>query len=338
MRQTSQQEVLDEKNMIEITSIDRSVLLMKAHSYLEQRDYVNAMISIVRAERAGGDEELNNKIGLLKNDIVERLNARAIYERESIHVGKGLEVPLKYMVFYTDDEVIYPAFNVPVRFEVAKGKAQITERGFTNTTGVAKCEVLKIAELDGDEVIITADVDLEIDGTSFTISKLQRNFTLHRIGMKERTISFVIFEQNIDEITHNSGSGKIIERFFIDNGYSVLQGLHEDDKEAFMDAYNGEEESINAYGSILDSSFIALAYIESEISSKVMEEFYFARSNIFITIIDSATNEMLFNTTVKDVKGAGNTESKAGRQAISTATEELIEKLKEEINVLERGG
>jgi hypothetical protein len=336
--QAPQQEAQDEQAVIELAPGDRGVLLTRAREYLKQRDYVNALVSIVRAERTQGGEELSDEIGMLKNDIVERLNARVIYGEESVHVGKGLDAPLKYMVFYTDDEVIYPAFNVPVRFEVHRGKAQITQRGFTNTSGVAECTVTKIERLDGDEVIITADVDLQIDGTSFTISKLQRDFTLRYIGVKERTISFVIFEQNIDEVVLSSTSGKTIERFFIDNGYSVLQGIHEFDREAFMRAHSGDEDFINAYGNRLNSSFIALAYIESIFSSKIMDGFYFARSNIFVTIIDSSTNEVLYSTVVKDVKGAGSTELKAGRKAITAATEKLIDNLKQEIPIFEGSG
>jgi hypothetical protein len=327
-----------EQAEIALAPSDRGVLLSRARNYLEERDYVNALISLVRAEEAGGEEELSGEIGVLKNDIVERLNAQAIYEEESVQPGKGLDAPLKYMVFYTDDEVIYPAFNVPVRFEVQRGKAQINRRGFTNTSGVAECTVTKIEALEGDEVIITADVDLQIDGQSFTLSKLSRDFTLRHRGVKERTLSFVIFERNIDEVVLSSASGKTIESFFIDNGYSVLQGIHESDRDAFMRAHSGDEASIDAYGSRLDSSFIVLTYIESVFSSKIMDGFYFARSNIFVTIIDRSTNEVLFSTVVQDVKGAGSTELKAGRQAITEATEELIENLRRELPVFEGSG
>jgi hypothetical protein len=67
----------------------------------------------------------------------------------------------------------------------------------------------------------------------------------------------------------------------------------------------------------------------------VTDDFYFARSNIILNIVDSETNEILFSAVVEDVKGAGNTEEKAGRKAISEATKVFIEKLYSEIDNIE---
>ena len=334
-QKTIQKETGEEERTVELAPSEKRDLLVKAKRYVEQRDYTNALIDILRAEKTGGDDEINDEIGELKNNLIERLNARAIYEKQFVEIGKGLNTPLKYMVFYMEGEVIYPAFNLPVTFEVKKGKAQITEKDFTNTSGVAECEVNKVESLEEDAIIITADVSLQLEGEAYRISKLQREFTLQYRSMKEQTISFIVFEKNIDEIVLNSTSGRLIEDFFIENGFSVLQGINEHDRELFIKAASGDQDSLNEYKNILGSSLIAFAHIESFFSSKVSEGFYFAKSNIILNVIDAETNRNIFNSVIKDIKGAGNTEEKAGRKAINEAIDGFIEKLKSEINEIE---
>jgi len=328
-------EVTEEEKSIELAPGERELLLEKAKSYAQHRDYANALINIVRAERAEGDDSLQKDISAFRNELIENLNAQAIIEKTSVDVGKGLDAPLKYMVFYTEGEVIYPAFNIPVRFDVKKGRAQITKNRFTNTDGVAECEVAKVEALEENELTVTAGVHIEIEGETFTIAKLKRDFTLHHRSIRDQAISFVMFERNIDEVAPSSASGKQIERFFIENGYSVKQGMYEGNGESFLRAFNGDIEALNEYKSKLDSRLIAFTYIESMFSSKVTEGFYFAKSNISLFIIDASTDEVVFSSVLKDVKGAGNTREKAGRNAISEATEEFIQKVKREISETE---
>jgi|GEM_PF-2015143 len=335
IQEQKEEVIVEEKKTIELAPSEKRDLLVKAKNYLEQKDYANALISIVRAEKAEGDEELSNEISEFKNNLIEKLNARAIYEKKSVEISKGLVVPLKYMVFYREGEVIYPAFNIPVAFEVKKGKAQITKKGFTDTSGVAECEVSKVESLPEGEMVITAGIYLEIEGETFTISKLQRDFTLHYKSIKEQTISFVVYEKNIDQIVINSTSGKLIEDFFIENGFSILHGIDEDNKDLFIGATSGNIDSLNEYKNRLDSSLIAFTHIESFFSSKISEGFYFAKSNITLKIVDTETNRIIFNSVIEGVKGAGNTEEKAGRKAITDATREFISKLNSEIENIE---
>ena len=98
-----------------------------------------------------------------------------------------------------------------------------------------------------------------------------------------------------------------------------------------MRAMNGDTSSLNVYKKKLDSQLIAFTYIDSIFSSKVSEGFYFAKSRIVLDIVDIATNEVVFNAIIEDIKGAGNSEEIAGKKAISQATSEFIEKLKREI-------
>jgi hypothetical protein len=67
----------------------------------------------------------------------------------------------------------------------------------------------------------------------------------------------------------------------------------------------------------------------------VAEGFYFAKSHIILDIVDTSTKKVVFNSIIEDVKGAGNTEAKAGKNAIHEATGELIEKLSKEITSLD---
>jgi len=334
-QKTVQKETGEGVTTVELAPRNKRDLFVKAKRYLEQKDYANALINILRAEESGVDDELDYDIGEFKDNLLEGLNARALYEKQLVEIGKGLNTPLKYMVFYMEGEVIYPAFNLPVSFEVKKGKAQITEKGFTNTSGVAECEVNTIESLDENELTITADVTLGLEGKTYSIAKLQREFTLQYKSIKEQTISFIVFEKNIDEIVLNSVSGRLIEDFFIENGFSVLQGINEHNRELFIRATSGDQDSLNEYKNILETSLIAFAHIESVFSSKVSEGFYFAKSNIILNVIDAETNRMIFNSVIKDIKGAGNTEEKAGRKAINEAMEEFLEKLKGEINDIE---
>ena len=332
VREQKDEPPLEEVKTLEFAPSDKEVLLDKAQYYQNNRDYANALINIVRAERAEGDESLDAEISQFKNNLIENLNSRALDETAVVEVGKGLDAPLEYMVFYTDGELIYPAFNIPVTFKVRKGTAQITGTSFTNTNGIAVCDVIKVDTLDDGEVIITASVYLDIEGETFNIKKLQRDFILYHESLKEQTISFVIFERNIDRIALNSASGKHIEQFFLQNGFSVLHGINETNEELFMSAAGGDASSLHIYKDRVDSQLIAFTHIESFSSSKVSEGFFFAKSRITLAVVDVFTDEVVFNSVIEDVKGAGNTELRAGIKAITEATEEFIVKLTHEID------
>jgi hypothetical protein len=327
--------LIEEQKTIELAPTDKEILFQKAREYQEQRDYANTLINIVRAENAPGDERLSDDIRQFKNNLLENIHARALDESIAVEIGKGLDIPLEYMVFYTEGEIIYPAFNIPVSFEVKKGEVQITKKSYTNPNGVAECEVIKVENLEEEEALITAGVSLEIDGEIFSIQKLQRNFTLHHERMKDQTISFVIHERNIDRVAENSASGKQIEQFFIENGFSVLHGINEKDKDLFMRAVGGDAKTLHIYKDKLSARLIAFTFIESEFSSKVSEGFYFAKSNIILDIVDTSTQKVVFNSVIEGIKGAGNTEEKAGTKAINEATGEFIEKLTKEIASLD---
>lgn len=322
------------KKIIELAPTNKEELFRQAKNYQQNRDYANALINIVRAEKAEGDEALDDEIRKFKNSLMESLNSRAIEKSVIINDYSGPEVPLEYMIFYTDEEIIYPAFNIPVSFEVMKGQAQITEASFTNTNGVAECEVMKIYKFEDNEILIAANMYIEIEGEIFTIQKLKRDFILHHKDIKDRSIAFVIFERNIDELTNSSISGKQIEQFFIEEGFTVLNGITENNEERFLEATRGETSVIQEYRKKLKAQLIAFTHIESKFSSKVDEDFYFAKSNIAISIVDASTYKVVFNSVIENVKGAGSTEDKAGEKAINQATNAFIKKLGEDIYVL----
>lgn len=337
---TTQPVVQEKPAKKEEMTIERSLeskqeLLNKANTYLKNRDYSNSMINILSAEKAGGSSELDQEIIEFKNNLIEKLNARAIYEKENIEIGKGLDKPLRYMVFFMEDEIIYPAFNIPVSFYVRKGKAQITRKVFTNTNGVAECEIANIESTVDNQIIIEAGVYFELKDQTLHITKLLREFTLQHKSLKEQAITFVVFEKSLDKIVLNSISGKLIEDFFVENGYSVFHGINESKQELFLNATNGDTESLDAYRSRLDTALVAFTHIESTFSSEVTEGFYFARSNIVLNIIDIETNKVVFNLVIENVKGAGNTKEKAGRKAISEATREFKEKLSVEFGSMD---
>jgi hypothetical protein len=139
----------------------------------------------------------------------------------------------------------------------------------------------------------------------------------------------------MDEIATNSPSGTLIEDLFIKNGFSVLHGKNEKNWELFSSATNGDLDSLKMYKEELNSTLIAFTSIHSSFSSKVTDDFYFARSNIILNVVNSETNEIFFSTVVEGVKGAGNTEEKAGRRAIKEATNVFLEKLNNEIDSIE---
>jgi hypothetical protein len=323
---------IKEEITVERAPESKGELLEKAKIYLGNKDYANAMINILSAENAPGSTDLDSEIMEFKNNLFEKLNARAIYDKENIEVGRGLKKPLQYMVFFMEDEIIYPAFNIPVTFSVKEGAARITENVFTNTNGVAYCEVINIESLYKNQVVIGAGVYMEINNKAFHIAKLDREFSLQHKSIKEQSITFVVLEKNLDKIVPNSVTGKLIEDFFVEKGFTVFHGINEDRQELFLNAVNGDAESLNVYKSSLDTSLIAFAYIESTFSSEVTEGFYFARSTIVLNIIDIETDEIVFNLVVENVKGAGNTKEKAGRKAISEATREFKEKLAGELD------
>jgi hypothetical protein len=154
-------------------------------------------------------------------------------------------------------------------------------------------------------------------------------------SIKEQTVSFVIFERNIDRIALNSASGTRIEQFFIQKGFSVLHGINETNEELFMGATGGDASSLHTYKDRLDSQLIAFTHIESAPSSKVSEGFFFAKSSITLTVVDVLTDEVVLYSLVEDVKGAGNTEVGAGKKAIAEATDKFIVKLMDDIDEID---
>ena len=322
-----EQEEETEAKPLDYAPSSKEVLLKKAHHYQKSRDYANALINIVRAEKAEGDERLDESISRLKNNLIENLNARALYEGAVVEAGRGADAPLEYMLFYTEGELIYPTFNVPVTFKVHRGEARITEKSFTNSAGIARCDVMHVNRLEGGGLVIRASVRLHIEDDVFNIEKLERDFLLYHCGLREKSISFVVLEQNNDREIENSVSGKRIEQFFIQSDFSVLQGMTETDEALFFSARDGDASSLAVYEKLLGSGLVAFTHIQSLPSSKVSEDFFFAISTISLSMVDLSTGRLVFESVVEDVKGAGSTEEKAGARAIMGATDRFIEQL-----------
>ena len=84
---------IKEDKEIEIAPGKKKELLKKAKTYLKNRDYSNALINIIRAEKAEGkqalDQELDHEIREFKNNLIEKLNTRAIYEKKVLILAKG---------------------------------------------------------------------------------------------------------------------------------------------------------------------------------------------------------------------------------------------------------
>jgi len=329
-----EQEGETEAKPLDYAPSSKEVLLKKAHHYQNKRDYANALVNIVRAERAEGDAWLDASINRFRNNLIENLNARVLYEGAVVEAGRGADEPLEYMLFYTDGELIYPAFNVPVTFKVHRGEARITEKSFTNSAGIARCDVLHVNRLEGGGLVIRASVRLHIEGDVFTVEKLERDFRLYHRSMREKSISFVILEQNNDCEIENSVSGRRIEQFFIQSEFSVLRGMTESDETLFFSARDGDASSLAVYEKALGSGLVAFTHIQSFASSKVSENFFFATSTISLSMVDLSTGRLVFESVVEDVKGAGNTEEKAGAKANMVATDRFIEQLHVQVSKL----
>jgi len=314
---------------------DKEAYFNKARDYLENRDYVNALINIIKADRSEGDEDLAREVRSFHDDFVERLNARAIFEEENIEVGKGVRNKPQLMVFYMEDEIIYPVFNMPVYFSVSEGGALISGESFTNTSGVAECSIMKVEELVQNKLVITSNVSLDIDGEMYTLNKLRRGFILHRNSPREASVAFVVLEKNIEDIGVYSSVKNSVEQCFTENGFAVLQGIDEKDESSFQKALNGDTQSLNDYSEKLDTDLMGLVYTKSDFSSKVSDNYYFARGNIVVKVINVKTGELFFNVFVEGKKGAGNTLEKAGRKAIEESLQTLIENLNYEIALIE---
>jgi hypothetical protein len=312
----------------------REVLLDKALHYQGIRDYANALVNIIRAERIEGDEMLDGRISSCKNTLIENLNARALEADTAVQSGRGLDAPLEYMVFYTEGEIIYPAFNVPVTFEVLRGDASISAGDFTNSNGIARCDVNRINGLDRGELSIQACVYVRIDGEVFRIEKLEREFLLHHRSVKDEALSFVVFERNINTTSANSLSGKRIMQFFIEKQFSAMQCRTETDEELFLRARGGDASSIASYSDASEAGLVVFIHIASFPSSMVSEGFYFAKSAITLSAMDTVTGELVFESVIEGIKCAGNTELKAGACAISEATDRIIEQLQEHVSDL----
>jgi hypothetical protein len=312
---------------LEYAPSSKEELLRKAELYRKQRDYINAMINIVRAEQADGNEMSDIRISCFKNHLIENLNARALSDERAAEQGGGLDGSLEYMVFFTDGELVYPAFNVPVDFEVCSGDAQVRERDYTDSGGIARCDVFRVKRFEDGKIIIQASVNLDIGEQVFTIEKLTRDFTLYPRSLRDETISCVILERNIHELEQDSASGKRIERFFVQNNFSVKPGLTVTDEAFFFRARDGDEPSLALYGKVLHTGQLAFVHIESSPSSKVSEGFFFARATVTLTMVDVSTGDLVFEAVAADIRGAGNTEKKAGSRAIMEATDMLIEQL-----------
>ena len=72
----------EEPKTIDLAPSDREMLLKEARNYQKNRDYGNALISVVRAERAEGDVALEDEVRRLKNDLLHMLHERCYIQRE----------------------------------------------------------------------------------------------------------------------------------------------------------------------------------------------------------------------------------------------------------------
>jgi hypothetical protein len=137
----------------------------------------------------------------------------------------------------------------------------------------------------------------------------------------------VVLERNIHGLAQSSASGTRIERFFVQNHFATKPGLTETDETLFMGARNGDASSLAHYARMLNAGQLIFVHIESLPSSMVSEGFFFARATVTLSMVDVSTGGIVFEAVAEDVRGAGNTEEKAGRNAIVEATDIIIEQL-----------
>ena len=241
------------------------------------------------------------KIGLLKH-----VKLMAIDAPDSVKIGNRSGKPVQVRVLLEKEDMTIPMENVPMVFSTAGGKT--IARGVSNSNGVVRAFIEAEGLREGKTEILG-----QIDLAGW--AKLDTNSAYYVTVVKNNPVTPVTFTVRFVPRTYYITSNEIISYWpaqiktiepEIKNRLTA-EGYHFVSKKTDAD-YTISIEAANTTGTTYHG--IYYAYVDATLS-----------------LTDNSTGDVIFNTSVEQVKGAGQNYKKAAKKAMIIASEKLTEKL-----------
>jgi len=228
-------------------------------------------------------------------------------------LGLPLPEPLVLSVYWLDGDQRFPLPDLNVDFELLRGKAVLDLQQKTDPTGIAKCNVKKLASAGNVDIRATVHFPEELN-----IRKNQYTFSL----LPDNRIMVKIIEKNLDQPVEISYLENALLEKMAAVGFTVQENnpfdqLSETDISAKPEII---AEMLGSSGADL----VVLGTISSGQTNKIQDGFYFARARGTLKVYNIQQKTIVGNYLVED-KNAGNSEETAGVRAIQKVSDKLIE-------------
>lgn len=258
-------------------------------------------VSWLKAEKINYVPVQVEKIQKLKN-----VKLQAIGAPDNVKIGRQSEKPMEVRVLMERNGMTVPMENVPLVFSTGNGKA-IT-RGISNSNGVVSAYFPPVHLPEGKTEIL-AQIDLAV------YADIDTNSAFYLTAVKNNPVTPAVFTIQLNPQTYYVKSDESIDRRpvdiktiepaiknrLVDKGYHFVNGKPDADYVIFIKA--------------------------ATTTGSGYQGIYYSYVDATLSVVDAATGDEIFKTSVEQVKGAGGNSKKAGKKAMSLASEKLTDKL-----------
>jgi len=308
---------------------------LKAKEAFKDRDISNTLRWLIIAKRKDpGNRDIEDDF----KKIIDSLESDVYYKNITIKKGEGIRSPLQFLIFYRENDKIYPAKNIPVYFHFLKGKGVMSEESITDDMGIAKCFVDEIKDFD-KEVIIEACVEFEDSGEGYRIDSLTRRYKFSNITLFDQPQTLIVsidYDKGHDiQDLYRIVCNELLE-LFINRGFSNISCIKNIEREVFDKAFNMDRLYVRVLGNKYNSKIVTLVKIAPSLVKRSSIDFFLSEAEVSAKIVDVMSLDTLleYRTTQK---GAGQNELMSKKRAIENAINDLKNNTDHYINTLRRG-
>jgi hypothetical protein len=302
---------------------------------LEGGDIARALLLLYTArERSPRDRDIRAEI----ERVVSSLEPEAVYRKELIRKGKGLESPLQYILTYGTGDERVPVFDMPVSFTFIQGSGLLTEEAVTDDLGIAKCYVEDIRDFS-DLVIIEAGVVLQAGGARIEPESLKRQFVFRDVSILD--LPHLVLVRIVDPDPSSAAEAAVplpadlnlcgtASEPFYRNGFSRLSCAPADDPRIFDRAFSMDRSALALLKNQRNTGMFVLIRLTPAFFQQQSADFFLYQTAAEMKIIDAESFSLQFETSSRE-KGAGRTAREALDRSLVRSVEGLNERVDEYI-------
>jgi len=289
-------------------------------------------------------------VGRLNSILSELRLVKVSGDGQKANISTGLKEPLIVKAVTGNEENPTSVVNLPIRFEFAQGDGILDKGLTTDGTGQAACRVTRITSFDAQNTVraeihlksvqeVSRTLGLELQQTLQPMISVLNDrsitfqFSISTAITKESRILVWVSEQALGQPSEESVVGNLLAEALQQAGYNVVSLESLDTNLIRQLQHVVDPNQLEAYRSSFQR------YVDFLISGKVATRQGSENFGIVSSLVDArvqvtsmATGTTIASKNLLSVKGFGETEEGAGRNALVNLSEQLNDAILQQIS------